>query len=432
MSIKLKNIPNNDISKEISSLYEDDIENDNDDDDEKINIIKNNNFISNIASQNKPNRANGDIDEVDKVDFNSSTKRENNNIINNNIQNYENNNEKINYQNNNENNYEEENINNEEVYDDNKNNNKINETQFYELNTNKIVDIMKNDYDEIFISQNKDIAVFVDKLAKENSSLKIEINKLKSEISKLKTQNEFYKKSLTNKNETNSNINEKDINNKQIELNLEIHEKEKENIKNEYESILVNNPSPLILKDIKSLYEKLIRCKDDLYNQQKINILLQEEIDKIKEENEYIKSNIEEEKNQIIEKIIEIQAKTNSEIEINKNLLFNNNDNLSNKNNLIIPNNNNNQNEVENSNNNDNNNIINSNNSYNNNPYLFNIEKIKNLTYEKNKLLSCNYDFFIKINDLSQNIEEKNNIINNQVQKIRNLEAQISNIKFGT
>ena len=35
MSIKLKNIPNNDISKEISSLYEDDIENENDDDDDE-------------------------------------------------------------------------------------------------------------------------------------------------------------------------------------------------------------------------------------------------------------------------------------------------------------------------------------------------------------------------------------------------------------
>ena len=109
MSIKLKNIANNDISKEISSLYEDDIENENDDD-EKINIIKNSNFISNIAAQNKPNRASGDMDDVDKVDFDSLSKRDNNNIINNNILNYEVKNEKINYQNSNENNYEEENI----------------------------------------------------------------------------------------------------------------------------------------------------------------------------------------------------------------------------------------------------------------------------------------------------------------------------------
>ena len=305
-------------------------------------------------------------------------------------------------------------------------NNNINETQFYELNTNKLVDIIKNDYDEIFISQNKDITLFVDKLAKENSSLKIEINKLKLEISKLKTQNEFYKILSTNKNE--SNINEQNLNNKQMEINLEMHEKEKENIKNEYESILVNNPSPLILKDIKSLYEKLIRCKDDLYNQQKLNTILQEENDKIKEENEFIKLNISEEKNKIIEKIIDIQSKTNSEIELNKNLLFNNNDNINNKNNIILSiNNNSNSNEVKNTNNNDN--MFNSNNSYNNNPYLFNFEKIKNLTYEKNKLLSCNYDFFIKINDLSQNIEERNNIINNQVQKIGKLEAKILNLE---
>ena len=63
------------------------------------------------------------------------------------------------------------------------------------------------------------------------------------------------------------------------------------------------------------------------------------------------------------------------------------------------------------------------------NLYLYYIEKIKNLTYEKNKLLASNYDFFIKINDLSQMIEEKTNIINEQLKSISSKELKILNLE---
>ena len=389
MSFKFKNH-----SKDIPNPYEEKNENFNEDE-EKISQINCNNLTSKFGIQYKPNMANGDMDEIDNVDLGSPNKN-NKNFINN-------------YNNNEEKNREEEIDKDNFIYK--------NETQFYELNTNVLVDIIKNDFNDIHMKQNEDIAKFVDKLAKENSTLKVTNNKLNLEILKLKTQNDYYKKSLIKKNELEL-INENN-NTKQIELNLKIHEKEKENIKNEYESILVNNPSSLILKQIKSLYNQLIKCKDDLYDSQKISILLQEENDKLKEKNEYIKSHLSEEKNKIIENIIEIQEKMNSEIELNRNLIINNIDYFDNKNN--------NEDEdkalIQNDENIDN--VFYS----NNNPHSFYIDKLNNLTYEKNKLLSCNYDFFIKINDLSQTIEEKNNIINNQIQKNSKLESDILDLK---
>ena len=379
MSFKFKNKENN-LSKDISSLYE---ENENDN--------KKNKLVISIANnQFKPNKAIGDIEEVDKLEFDNSSKQksvENSTIINNNSFN-----NGINMENQKK---------EEEIYNNNINNND-NETKFYELNTNKIVDIIKNDYDEIYIKQNEDISKFVDKLAKENSSLKLEIKKLKSENIKLKTKIEFYQKSFL----VTRSLNNKEKNdiNKKLEINLENYEKEKDNIKNEYENILINISSSIIKSDLKALYEKLLNYKNDLFNYQKIITILQDENDKLKEENDIIKFNISEEKNKIIEKILEIQDKTNSNIELNKNLLFNKEDN-----DKIIKNN-----------------YLNEDFSKNE-KFSSYIEKIKNLTYEKNKLLSCNYDFFIKLNDLSNTIEEKNNIINEHIQKINDLELQILN-----
>ena len=374
---KFKNKENN-LSKEISSLNDD---NENNKEKDKKNVKVDNKF--------KPDRAIGDIDQVDKIEFDNLSQKEyldDNNNINN-----EENNEK----------QEEENYNNISNY---------NETKFYELNTNKIVDIIKNDYDDIYIKQNEEITKFVDKLAKENSSLKQEINKLKSENIKLKTKNNYYQKLCLAKKEINTE--EKNKINRKLEINLEKYEKEKENLKNEYENIIINISSSLVIKYIKTLYEKLINSKDDLFNSQKIIFLLQDETDKLKEENEFIKSTISEEKNKIIEKIIEIQEKTNSKIELNKNLLFNKEKKEENSNNII-----------NNYNNKDINNIINPKNDM----FIFYTEKIKNLTYEKNKLLSCNYDFFLKLNDLSKTIEEKNNTINEHIQKINSLESQLLN-----
>ena len=405
MSFKTGNIDKSSLLQELSSLRENEIENENEEEYEMNQINNyniNNNLTSRLGNQYKPNRAKGDTDDVEKMAFETESKGDK--IDDENIKNENNNAKDSNYE--------------EEGQEEDSSNKK--ETQYYELNTNKIVDIIKNDYDDIYMKQNEDINKFVENLAKENSSLKLEINQLKSELIKLKTENDFIRKVFNtfynNKEEVKNN---KSLNiNKQVEINLEKNEKEKEIIKKEYESILLNNTSSLILKDIKSLYDKLIRAKDELYNYQKINILLQEENDKIKEENKYIKLNILEERNKIIEKIIEIQVAANSEIDLNRNLLFFNDNSATNsKINISLLNNNKSEEEE-----NTNETFFNPN---NNNIYSFYIEKIKNLTYEKNKLLSCNYDFFTKINDLSQALEAKNNMVNTQSQKIGDLESQI-------
>ena len=233
----------------------------------------------------------------------------------------------------------------------------------------------------------------MEKLAKENSKLKFEISELNQKILQLQIKNELNSNDINNINESNEN----NLINKNIEINTEKIELEKNKIKDEYNYIIQNITSNIISKNIKSLYDTVIKYIDEFLKTQKINILLQEENDKLKKENDKIKLNFLEEKNKIIQKIIQIQSETNSDINI-----LNNNKCLEN-NNLII--------------------------NSDNNVYLYYIEKIKNLTYEKNKLLSSNYDFFIKINDLTQIIEEKNNIINTQLKQISSNDLKILNLE---
>ena len=307
----------------------------------------------------------------------------------------------------------------------NQTNNKTN-TQYYELTTNGLVEKIRNEYDEIYIHKQNDINNFIEKLANENCELKLQISKLNLEIIKLKVKNEL----STNNNllqNLNQNIDEEKINKtkKEMQITFEKIELEKKNIKEEYNFIIQNISSNIISKNVKSLYDKLIKSKNDLINSQKINCMLQEENEKLKSENYKIKLDIIEEKNKIIEKIIEIQTMTNSDIDLNKNLInpiYDNNYSSINK----IAKTEENQNEID----------LEEDKS-NNNVYIYYIEKIKNLTYEKNKLLTSNYDFFVKINDLSQIIEEKNNIINEQLKlissndlKVLNLEQQINSMSI--
>ena len=307
----------------------------------------------------------------------------------------------------------------------NQTNNKTN-TQYYELTTNGLVEKIRNEYDEIYIHKQNDINNFIEKLANENCELKLQISKLNLEIIKLKVKNELN----TNNNllqNLNQNIDEEKINKtkKEMQITSEKIELEKKNIKEEYNFIIQNISSNIISKNIKSLYDKLIKSKNDLINSQKINCMLQEENEKLKSENYKIKLDIIEEKNKIIEKIIEIQTMTNSDIDLNKNLINPIYDN--NYSSIIkIAKTEENQNEID----------LESDKS-NNNVYIYYIERIKNLTYEKNKLLTSNYDFFVKINDLSQIIEEKNNIINEQLKlissndlKVLNLEQQINSMSI--
>ena len=307
----------------------------------------------------------------------------------------------------------------------NQTNNKTN-TQYYELTTNGLVEKIRNEYDEIYIHKQNDINNFIEKLANENCELKLQISKLNLEIIKLKVKNELN----TNNNllqNLNQNIDEEKINKtkKEMQITSEKIELEKKNIKEEYNFIIQNISSNIISKNVKSLYDKLIKSKNDLINSQKINCMLQEENEKLKSENYKIKLDIIEEKNKIIEKIIEIQTMTNSDIDLNKNLINPIYDN--NYSSIIkIAKTEENQNEID----------LESDKS-NNNVYIYYIEKIKNLTYEKNKLLTSNYDFFVKINDLSQIIEEKNNIINEQLKlisssdlKVLNLEQQINSMSI--
>ena len=399
MSFKFTKIERKTFSKESSEIDENELEKENSEE-EKINQINNyiinNNLSSMMASHNIKDKDNISLNKSKSDKFNNDFNNENKNVENEqkNIVN-DSNKDTFNYQNDGQ--------------------NKINDTQFYELTTNGLIDKIKNDYEEIYIKQQKDIKEFVEHLAKENSELKLEISKLKIEITNLLIKNEFNSKfdlfpeDSQNAEEINNKIkNGIDLESQKIEL-------EKNKIKEEYNYILNNISSNFISKNVKSLYDQLIKSKNDLLNCLKINIMIQEENEKLKIENNKIKSNLFEEKNKIIDKIIEIQNKLNSDIDINKNILFPIYNNFSFKNHL---------NKKE-----ENKNETNSDEEKLNNIYLYYIEKIKNLTYEKNKLLTCNYDFFIKINDLSQIIEEKNNIINEQLKTISSFELKVLNFE---
>ena len=411
MSFKFTKIDKKTLSKESFDFedFELDIENEEEGNINQINNYKiNNNLSSKLASDKYKNKIDDSLKNLEK------------NKLNDNI--------------NNDKKYEEIDIfktgneqepQNKNQIEKNQTNNKTN-TQYYELTTNGLVEKIRNEYDEIYIHKQNDINNFIEKLANENCELKLQISKLNLEIIKLKVKNELN----TNNNllqNLNQNIDEEKINKtkKEMQITSEKIELEKKNIKEEYNFIIQNISSNIISKNIKSLYDKLIQSKNDLINSQKINCMLQEENEKLKSENYKIKLDIIEEKNKIIEKIIEIQTMTNSDIDLNKNLInpiYDNNYSSINK----IAKTEENQNEID----------LESDKS-NNNVYIYYIEKIKNLTYEKNKLLTSNYDFFVKINDLSQIIEEKNNIINEQLKlissndlKVLSLEQQINSMSI--
>ena len=286
------------------------------------------------------------------------------------------------------------------------------DTQFYELTTNELVEKIKNDFEDIYISKQNDINKYIEKLANENSQLKLENSKLKQEIIKCRSQIQFNSHFNVSQNINQDSSKENNIIQKEMNILLVKDELEKKNIKEEYNYILNNISSNLITKNIKLLFEKLIKCKTDLLNSQKINFMIQQENENLKAENEKIKLDIQEEKNKIFEKIVEIQTKSNCEIDLIKNLIISNNELINQKNNIEES-----QNE------------FNSDLDKPKNVYLHYIEKIKSLTYEKNKLLTCNYDFFIKINDLSQAIEEKNNLISSQIKTISSLESKIVDLE---
>ena len=411
MSFKFTKIDKKTLSKESFDFedFELDIENEEEGNINQINNYKiNNNLSSKLASDKYKNKIDDSLKNLEK------------NKLNDNI--------------NNDKKYEEIDIfkigneqepQNKNQIEKNQTNNKTN-TQYYELTTNGLVEKIRNEYDEIYIHKQNDINNFIEKLANENCELKLQISKLNLEIIKLKVKNELN----TNNNllqNLNQNIDEEKINKtkKEMQITSEKIELEKKNIKEEYNFIIQNISSNIISKNIKSLYDKLIKSKNDLINSQKINCMLQEENEKLKSENYKIKSDIIEEKNKIIEKIIEIQTMTNSDIDLNKiliNPIYDNNYSSI----IKIAKTEENQNEID----------LESDKS-NNNVYIYYIEKIKNLTYEKNKLLTSNYDFFVKINDLSQIIEEKNNIINEQLKlissndlKVLNLEQQINSMSI--
>ena len=396
MSFKFTKIEKKNFSKEYSVLDDNELVNEFSED-EKINSINNYNINNNLSSM----IVSHNINDVGNNSLKNSKEKIKYNLVNTKNEHIENQN-MINDQNTKE----ENNIEQNDI------NIKNNETHFYELTTNGLVEKIKSDYDDIYMNQQNDINKFVQKLASENSKLKSEISKLNIEILKYKTKNELNSNQVLFKNE-NEKIEDKIIN-KEMEITSEKIELEKKNIKEEYNYILNNISTNLITKNVKALYDKLIQSKNDLLNYQKINIMLQEENQKLREENEKIKNSFIEEKNKIINKIIEIQSKTNAEIEMNKKLLIPAYDNFTVKNKFDKE---------------DNKKEINSESEKLNNVYLYYIEKIKNLTYEKNKLLTSNYDFFIKINELSQTIEEKNKIIAEKLKENSSNELIVLDLK---
>jgi hypothetical protein len=253
MSFKFTKIEKKNFSNEPSSeLDENELDKDNSEE-EKINQINNykiNNKISSmIASQN--------IKDKEDNSLKSSKDKIKNNLNNNR-------NEQIEKQN-----ILDENYSKKEATLEQNDENKNNETQFYELTTNGLVEKIKNDYEDIYINQQNDINRFVEKLANENSELKLEISKLKIELIKLLTKNDFNSNFNLFQNE-NTNAETNKINNN-IGITSQKIELEKKNIKEECNYILNNISSNLITKNVKSLYDKLIQSKNDLLKCQKIN-----------------------------------------------------------------------------------------------------------------------------------------------------------------
>ena len=281
MSFKFAKIDKKTLSKESFDFedFELDIENE---EEGNINQINNYKINNNLSSKLAPHKYKDNIDD--------SLKNLEKNKLNDNI--------------NNDKKYEEIDIfkigNEQEPQNKNQNeknqtNNKTN-TQYYELTTNGLVEKIRNEYDEIYIHKQNDINNFIEKLANENCELKLQISKLNLEIIKLKVKNELN----TNNNllqNLNQNIDEEKINKtkKEMQITSEKIELEKKNIKEEYNFIIQNISSNIISKNIKSLYDKLIKSKNDLINSQKINCMLQEENEKLKSENYKIKLDIIEE-----------------------------------------------------------------------------------------------------------------------------------------
>ena len=402
MSFNFKKIEKNNTSKDLSDFDENELENEIIEE-EKINSINNykinNNISSKIALEKNIDNQDDSLKNDKKDILNKS--------INNEVRNEDNNNEQNEFKEIKEQQHE------RDIKDAlNNSNNKNIDTQFYELTTNELVEKIKNDFEDIYISKQNDINKYIEKLANENSQLKLENSKLKQEIIKCRSQIQFNSHFNVSQNINQDSSKENNIIQKEMNILLVKAELEKKNIKEEYNYILNNISSNLITKNIKLLFEKLIKCKTDLLNSQKINFMIQQENENLKAENEKIKLDIQEEKNKIFEKIVEIQTKSNCEIDLIKNLIISNNELLNQKNNIEES-----QNE------------FNSDLDKPKNVYLHYIEKIKSLTYEKNKLLTCNYDFFIKINDLSQAIEEKNNLISSQIKTISSLESKIVDLE---
>ena len=243
MSYNFTKIEKKIFSNEPSDLDENEVDNDNNDE-EKINQINNYKFNNNLSSL-----VNLNIKDNDENSLKSSKDKLKYNLDNN-----DNKNEQI----------EKQKIKKEKnpLYQDEANN-KNNETQFYELTTNGLVEKIKNDYEDIYMNQQNDINKFVEKLAEENSELKLEISKLKNEIIKLQIKNDLNSNFYFQQKENVNKSPKKNLVNREIEITSEKIELEKKNIKEEYDYILNNISYYIINKNVKYLYYKLIQSKKE-------------------------------------------------------------------------------------------------------------------------------------------------------------------------
>ena len=136
MSFKFIKIEKKVISKESSDFEENESDNENLVEEEKINQIQMNNYQINNNLSSKKITSQNNVQNLNKEKSQEKEQETNKNIT----------------------------------------------TQLYELTTNGLVDKIKNDYDSLYINQQNDINKFVEKLAKENSELKLEISELNQEI----------------------------------------------------------------------------------------------------------------------------------------------------------------------------------------------------------------------------------------------------------
>lgn len=294
----------------------------------------------------------------------------------------------------------------------------------------QILEKMKKDYENIMLNKDKEIKEYVAQLAEENISLKNEnfqqkeincslknkldvieqiypilylakqndnINHDNSLYTKVNLAKENYKKEIESV-EANYNFENSKIN-QEFEETLKKYNHimlESINTKNEQknENLIVD-----MVKQMKIYQKKILNLRENILNKEKLELNLMLSKSALKDENEFIKSKLIQEKMSIIEQLKEFKTEMEIKIKFEKNNLFNEK-------------------------------ILKENDEF---KELFHKlgfsnkqqSKMEVLKLEKEKIMKQNFEMYTKINELT----EQNQILNEQIEILRNSNQECEEVK---